>query len=246
MNIKLLQSLAFLVALTTNAQAAPRLLEPRLTLPPKHHAAPRVALTLDACMGAVDQRILRTLIDNQIPATVFATARWLKRNQPALQEMQSHPQLFEIENHGAQHVPAVDVPTQVFGLAAAGSPEAVVDEVMKGASAIETATGKPPHWFRGATGKYSKAAIAEIETLGERIAGYSIRADNGATLSAAATARNIEAARSGDVIIAHMNQPKKPAGDGVVQGILALKARGFVFVRLEDAGFTAEHAAAKP
>ncbi len=246
MNIKLLQSLAFLVVLTATAQAAPRLLEPRLTLPPKHHAPPRVALTLDACMGAVDERILRTLIDSHIPATVFATARWLKRNQPALQEMKAHPDLFEIENHGAQHVPAVDVPMQVFGLATAGSPEAVVDEVMKGASAIEAATGKRPHWFRGATGKYSKTAMAEIETLGERIAGYSIRAENGATLSAAATARNIEAARSGDVIIAHLNQPKKPAGDGVVQGILALKSRGFVFVRLEDAGFKEEHSSAKP
>jgi hypothetical protein len=32
----------------------------------------------------------------------------------------------------------------------------------------------------------------------------------------------------------HFNQPKKPAGAGVIEGILKLKAAGFVFLRLED------------
>ena len=44
------------------------------------------------------------------------------------------------------------------------------------------------------------------------------------------------------MIIAHINQPKKPAGSGVVQGILALQAKGFSFVWLEDAVPQASHA----
>ena len=59
-----------------------------------------------------------------------------------------------------------------------------------------------------------------------------IRADEGATLPAASVARRIEGAKDGDVIIAHVNKPDRPSGAGVVQGVLALKARGYVFVKL--------------
>lgn len=37
------------------------------------------------------------------------------------------------------------------------------------------------------------------------------------------------------VIIAHVNQPTHAAGTGVVKGILDLKAKGYTFVRLDDA-----------
>lgn len=233
--IKFLQCLCFLAVLTAPSEAASGLIEPRLTLPLQHHAAPRVALTLDACEGKADERILAALIANRIPATVFVTARWLARNAPAVAEMKAHADLFEIENHGARHVPAVDYPTRVFGLAAAGSPQAVAAEIAGGAAAVQAATGRRPAWYRGATGKYSASALAAIAARGEHVAGYSLIADQGALLGSAGTARNIENARSGDVIIAHLNQPSKPAGLGVIAGVLALKARGFVFVRLQDA-----------
>ncbi len=44
------------------------------------------------------------------------------------------------------------------------------------------------------------------------------------------------------MIIAHINQPKKTAGNGVVQGIIALQAKGFSFVWLDDAVPQASHA----
>ena len=44
--------------------------------------------------------------------------------------------------------------------------------------------------------------------------------------------KRIAAAKDGDVIIAHVNQPDRPSGAGVVQGILALKAKGYLFVKL--------------
>jgi hypothetical protein len=43
----------------------------------------------------------------------------------------------------------------------------------------------------------------------------------------------IGAAHDGDVILAHVNHPERPAGSGVVAGILGLKGRGFRFVRLD-------------
>jgi len=207
--------------------------EPRLSLP--HVTAgqqPHLALTLDACSGKADQRIISALIDNNIPATIFVTARWLRRNGEAVKLMLAHPDLFQIENHGGRHVPAVGTPMKVFGIAAAGSPAAVKAEVESGSKAILAATGHAPRWYRGATGRYDTAAMTEIRTLGQAIAGYSLRADDGASLSAAAVTRRLLDARDGDVIIAHMNHPEKSSGAGLVRGIMALKARGYLFVKL--------------
>lgn len=214
------------------------LVEPRLNLRIAEASkdAPRVALTFDACMGKTDERILSTLVDNRIPATIFVTARWLRRNAPTAALFAAHPDLFEIEDHGAEHVPAVDRPVKVYGIAAAGSAAAVASEVTGGASAIAAVGLQPPRWFRGATAKYSPSAIAEIRGLGLTVAGYSINGDGGALLGAAAAERAFSKARDGDVIIAHLNQPGREAGAGVVRGILDLKARGYRFVRLEDVG----------
>jgi peptidoglycan/xylan/chitin deacetylase (PgdA/CDA1 family) len=215
------------------AGAATPLSEPRLTLPYRvAHQQPHVALTLDACSGKADQRIFQALVANDIPATVFVTARWLRRNADTVALMLAHPDLFQIENHGARHSPAVSIPVKVYGIAAAGSPEAVTEEVEGGKAAVIAATGHAPLWYRGATGRYDTAAMAEIRASGEAIAGYSLRADDGATLPAAAVVRRLAAARDGDVIIAHANKPDRPSGAGVVQGILALKAKGFLFVKL--------------
>ena len=198
------------------------------------HHGPRVALTFDACSGAVDERILQALIENQIRATIFASARWLKRNPIAVAQLNAHSDLFEVENHGARHVPAVDVPMQVYGLKAAGSPQAVANEVTGGAAAVKQATGVEPKWFRGAAGKYTATSILQISEMHFRLAGYSLIGDGGATFSKARAASTISRARDGDVIISHINQPTRPAGAGVIEGILKLRDRGFVFLRLED------------
>ncbi|OLP56717.1 polysaccharide deacetylase [Rhizobium rhizosphaerae] len=237
-----------LALLVSVAVAAPAfagkdgLMEPKLALSGRQSGAPRVALTFDACMGAADQRILATLVDNAIPATIFVTARWLKHNAATVAVLRAHPDLFQIENHGAMHVPAVDKPVSIYGIPAAGSPEAVMAEVKGGGDAI-MALGLPaPHWFRGATAKYSTSSIAEIRSLGYTVAGFSLNGDEGSLLGARMAAHRIASARDGDVIIAHINQPTHAAGEGVVQGILALKARGFTFLRLDDAAETGSNA----
>ncbi|MFD1747029.1 polysaccharide deacetylase family protein [Rhizobium helianthi] len=214
----------------------PRLLEPKLRLNfPTPSVRPRVALTFDACMGQVDQRILSLLVEQRIPATIFVTARWLKRNSQTVAVFQAHPDLFQIENHGENHIPAIDVPVSVYGIASAGSPEAVRREVANGAAAVQAAGFAPPRWFRGSTAKYDDSAIRQIRSMGYKIAGYSVNGDGGSLLGASMTEKRLSAAKDGDVIIAHINQPTHEAGSGVVRGIIALQKRGVQFVRLEDA-----------
>jgi len=208
--------------------------EPHMTIPPGGKSAPRVALTLDACRGKADERILAALVENRIPATFFVTALWIARNPGAMTVLLQYPDLFEIENHGARHVPAIDRAMRVYGLTAAGSPEAVLAEVEGGARAIRVATGRSPTWFRGAAAKYTYSSLALIQAMNIKIAGYSIAADGGALLGARMTALRIEKAHDGDVILAHFNHPEQSAGSGVTAGILALKTRGFSFLRLDD------------
>ncbi|MDS7596485.1 polysaccharide deacetylase family protein [Agrobacterium tumefaciens] len=235
--LRYLLSAIFVLSASTAASAGTGLVEPTLKMTPHRDGAVHVAVTLDACMGKTDHRILDTLVREKIPATIFVTARWLKHNKEALDVMLAHPDLFEIENHGENHIPAVDRPVSIYGIAAAGSQAAVEQEVEGGRQAIVAATGMQPQWFRGATAKYTTSSMAEINRLGMRVAGYSVNGDGGSLLGAAATARHIASARDGDVIISHINQPTHEAGEGVVKGLLALKARGVIFTRLDDPAF---------
>jgi peptidoglycan/xylan/chitin deacetylase (PgdA/CDA1 family) len=223
------------------AAAGPKLVEPHLHIARSNVAGhARIALTFDACMGEADERILSTLVNERIPATVFVTARWLKRNPKALAVFLQNPDLFELENHGEKHIPAIDKPVLVYGIPSAGSPDAVRQEVEGGAAAM-VASGIPaPRWFRGSTAKYDLSAIGQIRAMGYRIAGYSVNGDGGSLLGAAVTEKRIAAARDGDVVISHINQPTHAAGEGVARALVDLKAKGTEFVRLQDVADTGD------
>src|SRR5271166_225167 len=68
-------------ACAATASDAP--VEPRMRLADPTSDRLVVALTLDACPGDFDARIATALVESGIPATIFATGLWLRRNQPA-------------------------------------------------------------------------------------------------------------------------------------------------------------------
>jgi peptidoglycan/xylan/chitin deacetylase (PgdA/CDA1 family) len=146
----------------------------------------------------------------------------------------AHPELFAIENHGERHIPPVLGERTIFGIRVAGDLPAIRHEIEAGARAIQTATGRTPRWYRAATGFYTPSVIPQIEAMGSAIGGYSLSADLGASLPAIRVAARMAEARSGDVIVAHLNQPLRPSGQGVVDGLRALQRQGTVFVRLDQ------------
>jgi len=211
-----------------------RIVEPQLRIARGGAATPQVALTLDACMGKTDHRILDTLVKERIPATIFVTGRWLKQNPEAFAVMKANPDLFAIEDHGAMHIPAITNAPTMYGIKTAGSLDAVRSEIEGGSTAIVGAGASKPQFYRDATARYSTDAVALATSLGYKIGGYSLNGDQGASLLAPTVARRISAARDGDVIISHINQPTRSAGEGVAKGIVALKAKGMKFVLLRD------------
>jgi peptidoglycan/xylan/chitin deacetylase (PgdA/CDA1 family) len=195
----------------------------------------QVAVTLDACPGHFDPRVATALVAHKIPATIFITAVWMRWNPDGLAYFLGHPDIFTLQNHGAKHLPPVLGDKPVYGLPVAGSLPAIRTEIIEGAVAISDATGRTPLWYRGAAGLYSPEAIPFIESLGVKIAGYSLNSDQGASLPAAAVAKRIAAARDGDVIEGHINQPKRSSGAGIAEGLVTLQSQGMRFVKLEDA-----------
>lgn len=195
----------------------------------------KVALTLDACSGKYDENLINFLIQSRIPATIFATKKWLDRNHAAVSVIKSHLDLFDVENHGERHIPAViGKGKSVYGIP--GEPDVLHlrHEVLGGARAVEQSTGIAPRWYRGATAEYDTQSVEEIAKLGFKIAGFSVNADNGATLKKATIERRLERVKGGDVIIAHMNKPDSDTAKGLSVGLASLQRKGFVFVRLDQ------------
>jgi peptidoglycan/xylan/chitin deacetylase (PgdA/CDA1 family) len=197
----------------------------------------KIALTLDACSGKYDDNMIEFLIQNRIPATIFATKKWLNRNPRGLSVIKAHLDLFEVENHGEKHIPAViGAGKTVYGIP--GEPDVIHlrREVVEGGKAVEKATGIAPHWYRSATAEYDAQAISEIEKLGYKIAGFSVNADDGATSKQRTIEKRLERVKAGDVIIAHMNKPESESAKGLSVGLTYLLRSGFTFVRLDQAG----------
>ncbi len=195
----------------------------------------RVALTLDACSGKFDDDLIEFLIRNRIPATIFATKKWLLKNPVGVAVIKAHLDLFDVENHGENHIPAViGKGKTVYGIP--GEPDILHlrREVSEGARAITDIIGVAPRWYRGATAEYDAPAVDEIGKMGYRIAGFSINADSGASLGRKAIVKRLKNVRSGDVIIAHMNKPASDSAEGLSVGLLDLLREHYVFVRLDQ------------
>ena len=231
--IAILLVFGWLVSFAARASSRPVEVHQLLALPqPETKVA---ALTLDACGGGYDAKLIRFLVEERIPATVFATRKWIARNDEGMAMLQSHPELFDIEDHGANHVPAViGLGRRVYGIAGNLDVAHLVSEVRGGAAAVETATGIAPHWYRGATAEYDPQALRVIVATGYKVAGFSINADAGATLKRDAIAARLNAVGPGDIILAHMNKPGSETAEGLASGLKSLLARGFHFVMLRE------------
>lgn len=197
-----------------------------------------IALTLDACGGSAkssqyDAELIDYLIAHKIPVTLFINSRWIDANPEVFKRLAANP-LFEIGNHGTAHRPLSVNGKSVYNIPGTASPEEVEREIEGNSLKIEKLTGKRPLFFRSGTAYYDDEAVRIARANGVEIAGFEVIADAGATLSSEEVARRIKNARSGDIVIAHMNHPESGTRQGIIEAITALRAAGFEFVRLSD------------
>lgn len=191
----------------------------------------QISLTLDACSGAIDEGLLRTLETNRVPATLFLNGKWIDANPGVTERLAANP-LFDIGNHGTRHVPLSVSGKSAYGIAGTSSAQQVVDEVWGNHQRLTALTGRPPTWFRPGTAHYDDVAVAIVTELGEHPLGFTVNADGGATFSPTQVRMSLIGPPNGSIIIAHMNRPSSGTSAGMASAIPALIAAGYEFVPL--------------
>ncbi|MER8185764.1 polysaccharide deacetylase family protein [Kitasatospora sp. NPDC094015] len=196
-----------------------------------------IALTFDACGGpgsdGYDAALIDTLRSHQVPATLFLNARWIDANPEVFQQLAADP-LFEIGNHGTRHRPLSVTGRSAYGIAGTADVGEVYDEIAGNRDGLTELLGHPPAFFRAGTAYYDDVAAQAVGLLGERIAGFTVNGDAGATFSASQVHRTVAAADPGSIVIAHMNHPAGGTAAGVAAALPELLDAGIRFVRLSD------------
>ncbi|NRF93491.1 polysaccharide deacetylase family protein [Paenibacillus frigoriresistens] len=194
-----------------------------------------IALTFDACGGkegsGYDEKLIDYLIKENIPATLFINARWITANKDIFAKLAAN-RLFEIENHGTEHRPLSVNGKLAYGIAGTKNVNEVIHEVKDNADQIEKLTGRRPVFFRSGTAYYDDVAAGVVHDLGFQLAGYNVLGDAGATYNTEQVYNALLKARSGSIVLAHMNHPEKDTAKGIMKAIPELKKAGYRFVLL--------------
>ncbi|GLW75412.1 polysaccharide deacetylase [Kitasatospora phosalacinea] len=196
-----------------------------------------LALTFDACGGpggdGYDAALIGTLRRLRVPATLFLNARWVDANPGPAAELAADP-LFEIGNHGTAHRPLSVTGRSAYGITGTADPVAAYEEVAGNRAKLADLLGRAPGWFRSGTAHYDEVAVALVEQLGERVAGFAVNGDGGATFTPEQVAREVAAAPPGSIVISHFNHPDAGTAEGYARALPGLLDAGRRFVRLSD------------
>lgn len=197
----------------------------------------QIALTLDACGStgdSYDRELIDFLVAERIAVTLFINSRWIDKNPVAFKSLASNP-LFDIQNHGLNHLPASVNGRSVYGLTGTANITELVEEVAVSQRKITELTGRAPTYYRSGTAYYDEVAVKVVYRLGEKVAGFSVLGDAGTTYSAEQIEQTLALVQPNDIIIAHMNHPERQTADGLIPALTRLKSQGFNFVTLHDA-----------
>lgn len=195
-----------------------------------------VALTFDACDGSpdsYDKELIDFLTEEEIPATLFLNAQWVKANEEQFMELAQND-LFEIANHGDEHKPLSVTGASAYGIQGTKNVEDVIDEVLKNQELIYELTGEYPQYFRSGTAYYDDIAVKIANELGLRVVNYNVLGDAGATFNHSQIVSTLKTAEPGSIYLFHMNKPNSDVSSGVTEGVQLLKEKNFDFVRLGE------------
>jgi peptidoglycan-N-acetylglucosamine deacetylase len=192
---------------------------------------PLIALSFDdGPHPDVTPRVLELLSQTGARATFFVIGRNAKARPEmiALMKAEGH----EVANHTWSH----QVLTLIRSSAAA-------EEISRGASAIETLTGRRPALLRPPQGSVTDPVVRAATDAGERVVLWSVALDQGSIRDASliADASNV---RAGDIVLAHDVCPTSSREDCIrlipraierLRAFIdAVRARGFRIVTVSE------------
>lgn len=196
-----------------------------------------IALTFDACGGkhgsGFDEELINYLQANKIPATLFINSRWIKANPDIFQKLSKDP-LFEIENHGTEHRPLSVNGRSIYGIQGTKNVTEVINEVSGNHQLIQQLTGRAPKFFRSGTAYYDNVSVQIAQEVGEKIAGFDVIGDAGATYNKTQVKKALLTAKSGSIVLLHMNMPSHETAEGLKEAIPLLQEKGYRFVQMQN------------
>jgi len=197
-----------------------------------------LALTFDACGGSAnsngyDADLIDYLDKKEIPATLFISGRWIDAN-PELFLKLANNGLFEIGNHGLNHLPCSVNGRSAYHIRGTSSISEVINEIDANGKKIRSLTGREPRFYRSGTNYYDEVAVDIAGDLNYKIVSYSVLGDAGATFSRFQVKKALLGAQAGSIIIFHFNHPEGETAEGIMDAIPLLQKNGFKFVRLSD------------
>jgi peptidoglycan-N-acetylglucosamine deacetylase len=188
----------------------------------------RIALTFDACAtqgpSQFDERVIRTLINLQVPATLFLGGKWMEEHPDETVELANHPQ-FELGNHTYLHP---HLPRE--------SDERVREEFVRTQDMLYTLTDRRATLFRAPYGELD----ARVAGLGAEAGMIAIQYDlaSGDPDRRVSTKRLIDyvtdQAKNGSIVVMHMNGRGWKTAEALPRIVLRLRKKGYKFVTVSE------------
>jgi peptidoglycan/xylan/chitin deacetylase (PgdA/CDA1 family) len=202
------------------------------------HTSRRViALTFDACGGphgiGYDRALIGFLRRRELPATLFINSRWIDANPAVFRRLAGEP-LFEIANHGTQHLPLSVTGRSAYGIRGTQNAGEVYDEVETNQARLTRLLGVPPRLFRAGTAYSDDVAARIVTAMADHLVSFSVNGDGGATFTPWQVRNAVTAAPGGSIVLCHMNHPGSGTAQGIAAAVPRLEAAGYRFVRLSD------------
>jgi len=198
-----------------------------------------LALTFDACGGPkgsnYDEKLIRYLENENIPATLFVSGKWIDVNSDILLALSRNP-LFEIENHGLNHKPCSTNGRSAFGIKGTRNIRETFDEIELNGLKLLNFISRKPKYYRPGTAYSDEICVEIANASGYEVVNFSVRGDAGATYSKKQVKEALLSSAPASIVLMHMNHPEGQTAAGVMGAIPELRKRGFRFVKLTEFG----------
>lgn len=171
-----------------------------------------------------DERVIRTLIDMKVPATLFLGGKWMEEHPDETQELANYPQ-FELGNHTYLHP---HLPRE--------SDARVQEEFARTQDMLYTLTGRRATLFRAPYGEVD----ARVAQLGADAGMIAIQYDlaSGDPDPRISSKRLIEYVReqskNGSIVVMHMNGRGWKTAEALPRIVLGLRKKGYKLVTVSE------------
>ncbi len=197
-----------------------------------------VALTFDAGGNAAGlPSILRTLADQQVPATFFLTGQWVDDNPHGVAVI--HADGHRLGNHSMTHPHFPALPDQT-----------IRDEVQGAEQRILAAGADPRPLFRFPFGDRDERTIAAVNDLGYVAVRWTVdtlgwKGTSGGMSAQEVADRALDALRPGEIVLMHLGANPEDGttldADALPDMVERMRAAGYTFVTLDALLSTEDH-----